>query len=172
MPHLANREPPVARACTCSCARAQRASPAPRPVLPGTRRRKRRRGPFGPWVEKSSCATPSGRRSSRENPFARGAAQAERHPGFQRHRARPLRPRARLEDDVGERSRRSVLGSCVANALYRHFSTSGAGQCKTPCTQWAAARHQLPPPPGPTSPPLDASPAGPSLCSDSHSKCR
>ena len=172
MPHLANRAPAVAPTCTGSCARAQRASPALRPVLPGTRRRKRQRGPFGPEVDTRRRVAPFRRRPCSKSPFARGAAQAERHPGFQRHRARSLRPRARLEDDVGERSRRSALGSCVANALYRHFSTSGAGQCKTPCTQWAAARHQLPPPPGPTSPPLDASPAGPSLCSDSHSKCR
>ena len=35
-----------------SCARSQHAPPALRPVLSGTRRRKRRRGPFGPEVEK------------------------------------------------------------------------------------------------------------------------
>ena len=60
--------PPVERACARSSARAPRASPALRPVLPGTRPRKRRRGPFGPEVEKSSGATPSGRRPCRENP--------------------------------------------------------------------------------------------------------
>ena len=77
-PYLAIRAPQLAPTCTCSCARAPRAPPAPRPVLPGTRRRKRRRGPFGPWVEKSSGTTPSGRSPCRENPFAGGAAQADR----------------------------------------------------------------------------------------------
>ena len=48
--------PPVERACARSSARAPRASPALRPVLPGTRPRKRRRGPFGPEVEKISRA--------------------------------------------------------------------------------------------------------------------
>ena len=67
-PYLAIRAPHLAPTCTCSCARAPRAPPALRPVLPGTRPRKRRRGPFGPEVEKSSGATPSGRRPCRENP--------------------------------------------------------------------------------------------------------
>ena len=73
-------------------ARAQRAPPALRPVLPGTRRRKRRRGPFGPWVEKSSRIAPSRRRSSRENPFARGAAQADRDLHLQHLSAISARP--------------------------------------------------------------------------------
>ena len=78
--------PPVERASARSSTRAQRASPAPRPVLPGTRRRKRRRGPFGPEVDPPAALAPSGRRSCRESPFARGRAQADRHQHL-RHRS-------------------------------------------------------------------------------------
>ena len=53
--------PPVERTCARSSSRALRASPALRPVLPGTRRRKRRRGPFGPEVDHSSCACAFGK---------------------------------------------------------------------------------------------------------------
>ena len=43
-----SQPPPVERACANSSARAVRASPVLRPGLTGTRRRLRRRGPFGP----------------------------------------------------------------------------------------------------------------------------
>ena len=84
--------PPVECARARPSARAQRGSPAPRPVLPGPRRRKRRRGPFGPWVDKSSRATPSRRRSCPESPFARGAAQLERQRHLRRCGAISARP--------------------------------------------------------------------------------
>ena len=68
--------PPVEHACARSIARARRASPALRPVLPGTRRRKRRRGPFGPEVDQSCCACAFGKEV-----MTRKSLRARRSPG-------------------------------------------------------------------------------------------
>ena len=84
--------PPVERACARSSARAPRASPALRPVLPGTRPRKRRRGPFGPEVEKSKPRNAFGKEAMPRKPFARGAAQADRHRHLRRRSAISTRP--------------------------------------------------------------------------------
>ena len=88
------------------------ASPALRPGLTGTRRRKRRRGPFGPEVDQSSCeaATPSNLRQ--ENPFARGAAPPDRHPTQRRRSTSSARPQARRAADICARS-----GGCGERAL-------------------------------------------------------
>jgi len=114
MPHLANRAPPVARACTCSCAREQRAPPALRPVLPGTRRRKRRRGPFGPEVDTCRRIAPLRRRPWRKNPFARGAAQADRHGHLRHISAISAHPQARPAGEICARHEGGPVRARVA----------------------------------------------------------
>ena len=112
-------------------------------MLPGTRPRKRRRGPFGPEVEKSCRATPSGRSPCRENPFARGAAQADRDLHLRRRSAISARPGSCRAAKTCARSGEGPERARVARGVYRHFSTSGAGQSATACTQRAATKRQL-----------------------------
>ena len=117
-PYLATRTPHLAPTCTCSCARAPRAPPALRPVIPGTRPRKRRRGPFDPEVEKSSGATPSGSRPCEETPFARGAAQPERHRGLRRLSAISAGPQAHQAGKICARNAGGPERARVARGVY------------------------------------------------------
>ena len=99
-PYLAIRAPQLAPTCTCSCARAPRAPPALRPVLPGTRPRKRRRGPCGPEVEKSSPPAPSGRSRCRYLPRRALQAWLHRHRAIRRRSASRNRPVAACGSNI------------------------------------------------------------------------
>ena len=96
---------PAARPTARPAAVSRAAKPALRPGLTGTRRRKRRRGPFGPEVDQSSTVYRREEIRGQENTFARGAAPSGRHPAQRRGSASSARPHARNEADTCARGR-------------------------------------------------------------------
>ena len=92
--------PPIERICARPSTRARRASPALRPLLPGTRPRKRRRGPCGPEVEKSSPPAPSGRSRCRYLPRRALQAWLHRHRAIRRRSASRNRPVAACGSNI------------------------------------------------------------------------
>ena len=98
------RRSAATRPTACRAAASRAPSPALRPGLTGTRRRKRRRGPFGPEVDQSSCATATPSNLRPENPLARGSAPPDRHPAQRRRSTISARPQARRAADICARS--------------------------------------------------------------------
>ena len=123
-------------------------------MLPGTRPRKRRRGPFGPWVEKSSASAPSGRSRRRDLPRRALQAWLHRHRAIRRRSASRTRPVAACGSNILARNRGRASGSRAGSVCSCPCSTLHCGPIAIACTSRAAAKHELQPTLGPISPTL------------------
>ena len=88
-------------------------------------------------------------------PFARGAAQADRHRHLRRRSAISTRPGSCRAAKTCARSGEGPERARVARGVSGHFSTLRCGPIAIACTSRAAAKHELQPNLGPISPNLD-----------------